>query len=136
MRRRSSICWRRTRWVRLLSVMSRAVSDAPMISPVGPLIGDTLSETSTLRPSLRKRTVSLFSIVSPQPIRRRMSRTSPFRSGGTISSIFLPTASAALYPNKRSAAGFHPVIVPSRDLVMMASIEASTAAENSRSRAA
>ena len=50
--------------------------------------------------------------------------------------MFLPTASAAVYPNSRSAAGFQPVIVPSSDIVMMASLEDSTAALNSRSRSA
>ena len=35
----------------------------------------------------------------------------------------LPTASAAVYPNSRSAAGFQPVMVPSSDFVMMASLD-------------
>ena len=47
--------------------------------------------------------------------------------------MFLPAASAAVYPNSRSAAEFQPVIVPSSDIVMMASLEDSTAALNSRS---
>ena len=116
--------------------MSRTVFDAPMMVPSGDLIGNMLSETSTLRPSLRTRSVSYCSIVSPQLTRRRMSCTSAVRSGGTMKSMPLPTASAAVYPNSRSAAGFQPVIVPSRDLVMMASLEDSTAALKWRSRAA
>ena len=50
--------------------------------------------------------------------------------------MFLPAASAALYPYSRSAAEFQPVMVPSSDVVMMASLEDSTAALNSRSRSA
>ena len=50
--------------------------------------------------------------------------------------MFLPAASAAVYPNRRSAAEFQPVIVPSSDFVMMASLEDSTAALNRRSRSA
>src|ERR1700692_667173 len=57
-RRRSSISWLRACSVRLRSVMSVAVLDAPMILPDGVLIGEMLSETSTGRPSLRKRMVS------------------------------------------------------------------------------
>ena len=55
---------------------------------------------------------------------------------GTSSVMCWPTASAAVYPNSRSAAGFQPVMVPSSDVVMMASLEDSTAALNSRSRSA
>jgi hypothetical protein len=53
-----------------------------------------------------------------------------------MNAISLPTASVALYPNSRSAAGFQPVILPSSELVMMASLEDSTAALKWRSRAA
>ena len=37
--------------------------------------------------------------------------------------MFLPATSAAEYPYRRSAAEFQPVIVPSSDIVMMASLE-------------
>jgi hypothetical protein len=43
---------------RLLSPMSRAVLEAPMISPPADLIGETESETSTALPSLCRRKVS------------------------------------------------------------------------------
>ena len=58
MRRRSSISWLSAFCVRLLSVMSRAILEAPTISPEAERIGEMLSETSTLRPSLCMRTVS------------------------------------------------------------------------------
>ena len=61
--------------------------------------------------------------VSPQPIRRSVSCTSGSRSVGTSSVMFLPAASAAEYPYSRSAAEFQPVMVPSSDVVMMASLE-------------
>jgi hypothetical protein len=48
----------------------------------------------------------------------------------------LPTASVAVKPNRRSAAGFQAVMVPSSVLVMMASLEDSTTALNNRSRSA
>jgi hypothetical protein len=67
----------------------------PMIAPEAALIGDMLSATSTEVPSLRSRTVSFCSMVSPQLIRRTMSSTSPSRSAGTISEMCRPTASAA-----------------------------------------
>ena len=116
--------------------MSRATFDMPMVAPEGALIGEMLSETSTGLPSLRRRVVSLCSMLSPQPIRRRMSCTSGSRPAGTRIAMFLPAASAALYPYRRSAAEFQPVIVPSSDVVMIASLDDSTAALNRRSRSA
>ena len=89
-RRRSSVCCRSVARVLLASVMSRATFDMPMVSPDGALIGDMLSETSTGVPSLRMRTVSFWSIRSPQPIRRMVSSTSVSRSGGTMSAMFFP----------------------------------------------
>ena len=58
MRCRSSISRLSAARVFLVSVRSRTVLDAPMIAPDGALIGDTLSETGTVVPSLRNRTVS------------------------------------------------------------------------------
>ena len=40
------------------SVMSRAILEAPMTFPFGPLIGETVSEMSISLPSFRTRTVS------------------------------------------------------------------------------
>ena len=58
MRRRSSISWVSARCVCLLSVMSCAILEAPMILPEADRIGETPSETSTLCPSLWMRSVS------------------------------------------------------------------------------
>ena len=116
--------------------MSRATFEIPMIAPEDALIGEMLSETSIRLPSFRRRTVSFCSIRSPQPIRRNASCISGRRSIGTRRLMFLPAVSAALYPYSRSAAGFQPVIVPSSEVVMMASLEDSTAALNNRSRSA
>ena len=82
MRRSSSVCCRSACLVLLLSVISRTTLEMPMVTPEGALIGEMLSETSIGLPSLRKRTVSLCSMLSPQPIRRRMSCTSGSRSLG------------------------------------------------------
>ena len=49
-------------------------------------------------------------------------------------SMLLPIASAAVKPNRRSAALFQPVMVPSSNLVMMASLDDSTTALNRPSR--
>ena len=136
MRRSSSVCCRSTCLVLLVSVMSRTTFEMPMIAPEEDLIGEMPIETSIGLPSFRRRTVSLCSKLSPQPIRRSVSRISGSRSSGTSSVMFWPTASAAPYPNIRSAAEFQPVMVPSSDIVMMASLEDSTAALNSRSRSA
>ena len=135
MRRRSSISWLSARWVRLRSPISCAIFEAPTISPAADLIGEMASATSTSRPSLRSRRVSCCSIASPRAIRSRMSRTSPRLSGGTMISMRWPMASAAVNPNRRSAARFQPVMVPSSVLVMMASLDDSTTALNRRSRA-
>src|SRR5712692_1305450 len=49
-------------------------------------------------------------------------------------SMLLPIASRAVNPNMRSAAGFHPVMTPSRVSVTIASLDDSTAAMKSCSR--
>jgi hypothetical protein len=116
--------------------MSRTTFEMPMVAPEGDLIGEMLIETSIGLSPFRNRTVSLCSMLSPQPIRRNASWISDRRSSGTSRVMFSPTASAAVYPNNRSAAEFQPVSVPSRDIVMMASLEDSTAALKSRARSA
>ena len=98
MRRSSSVCCRSTCLVLLASVMSRATFEMPMVAPEGDLIGEMLSETSIGLPSFCRRTVSLCSKRSPQPIRRNASWISGSRSSGTSSVMFLPVASAAEYP--------------------------------------
>ena len=136
MRRSSSVCCRSTCLVLLASVMSRATIEMPMVAPEGDLIGEMLSETSTRWPAFRSHAVSLCSMLSPQPIRCSASCSSGSRSSGTSRVTFWPVASAALYPNSRSAAEFQPVTVPSSDIVTMASLEDSTAALKSRARSA
>ncbi len=129
MRRRSSVCWRSARSVLRRSVTSWAIFDTPTIWPAGFLIGEMLSRTSTMLPSLCSLTASsCWTICSPRPILRRVSRNSFVRSGGTIRLMFFPTASSAEWPNIFSAAGFQPVMVPSSDWVTIASFDDSTAA--------
>jgi len=55
MRCRSSISWLSACCVRLLSAMSRAIFEAPMMPPAAERIGEMLRETSTRRPSLWRR---------------------------------------------------------------------------------
>ena len=49
--------------------MSRATFEAPTIRPAWSLIGETVTETSISRPSLRTRTVSKSLTLSPRAIR-------------------------------------------------------------------
>jgi hypothetical protein len=58
MRWRSSISWLSAAWVFLLSVMSRAILEAPMISPEIERSGEIEIETSSSFPSLVLRWVS------------------------------------------------------------------------------
>ena len=60
----SSCCW-----TRFSAVMSRAILEAPMNSPNGSLIGETVREISMRRPSLVLRTVSKCSRRSPRRMR-------------------------------------------------------------------
>ena len=80
----------------MLSVISRATFDMPMVAPEGDLIGEMLSETSIGLPSLCKRVVSLCSMLSPQPIRRSVSCTSVCLAVGTRMVMLWPAASAAV----------------------------------------
>ena len=50
--------WRASRSNCFVSVTSRAIFDAPMTVPSGALIGETVNEMSTRRPSFATRTVS------------------------------------------------------------------------------
>src|SRR3954451_6320946 len=61
--------------------------------------------------------------------------SSASRSGGMRSEMFRPIASAAVYPNTRSAAAFQVWMGPSSDLLMIASSEHSTMAEDRTVRA-
>ena len=53
---------------------------------------------------------------------------SSWRSGGISTEIGRPMISAAVYPKRRSAAGFHEVMMPLRLLLMIASSDDSTIA--------
>ena len=57
-----------------------------------------------------------------------MSSSSACSSGGISSRMFRPMISSAGYPNMRSALAFQLVIVPSNDLLMIASLDVSTTA--------
>ena len=111
------------------SLMSRAIFEAPTTRPVESLTGETVSDTSTRRPSFVTRTVSKCSTRSPRrTLARTVSSSSARRSSGMMSVIGWPTASAAVQPNNRSAAGFHEVMIPSRVLLTITSLDESTMA--------
>lgn len=80
----------------LAAVMSRAIVEAPTISPARLLIGDTVTETATSEPSLRFRIVSRFATPSPRRMRLIMSVSSSCICSGIRSSIDWPMASSAL----------------------------------------
>ena len=90
MRCRSSLSRVSAVCVRLLSVMSCAILETPMMSPAAECSGEMLTETSTLRPSSCTRTVSKLSINSPRRTRSRMLSVSSRRCGGTISEMCSP----------------------------------------------
>ena len=79
-------------------------------------------------PSLATRMVSKWSTVSPRRRRRKTSSSSAIRSDGTMSVIGFPTASAGVYPNILTAAGFQEVMMPSSVLLTIASSEELTIA--------
>ena len=106
--------------------MSRPTTAAETIRPCESLTGEIVSETVINAPSLRTRSVSKWTIDSPPNTFSRMSRCSPARCGGSMIPIDRPIASAALYPYNRSAPRFQLVIVPSADLVKIASSDEST----------
>ena len=72
MRCRSSISRMSAFCVRLLSVMSRAIFEAPTIQPAAERIGETLSETSTLAAVLVQPQRLELLDRSPRPTRSRM----------------------------------------------------------------
>ena len=123
---RSRTCRSRSAAYRRSGVRSRVIFDAPMMVPFESRIGEIVSETSKRRPSLATRTVSKFVIWSPRRIRSWVSSSSCARSFGTMIRIDRPTASSAEYPNRRSAAGFQAVMMPSRSLPMIGSFDHST----------
>ena len=118
----------RSRSSRFRPLMSRAIFETPMISPVVERTGDTVREMSTIVPSLRTRTVSKSLMALPCRIRASTSSSSCKRSGGMMIVMDRPTASAAVYPNSFSAAGFQDRMIPPRSLLTMASAEERTRA--------
>jgi hypothetical protein len=67
--------------------MSRATFEAPTTRPLESLIGDTVSEISSLRPSFVWRTVSKWSTFSPRLIWLKILSSSSRRSSGMIRRI-------------------------------------------------
>ncbi len=110
------------------SVISCATFDAPTIRPAESLIAETVTDTFTLPPSLRKRTVSKCRTLSPRRIFPRISVSSCSRSGGINRVMDWPTISSAGYPKIRSAPSFQLVTMPHKSLPIMASSENSTIA--------
>ena len=108
--------------------MSRAIFKAPTTRPVESLTGQTVSDTSTRRPSFVTRTVSKCSTRSPRRTLARTVSSSARRASGMMRVIGWPAASAAVQPNIRSAAGFHEVMIPSRVLLTITSLDESTMA--------
>ncbi len=86
----------RSRSIDLRIVMSRAILDAPTTWLSEPRTGETVSDTSTGRPSLRTRTVSKWSTLCPERMRESTVSSSCWRSGGMIMVMFCPTASSAV----------------------------------------
>jgi hypothetical protein len=86
----------RTSSARLRSLRSRAIFEAPMMVPAVVRTGDTVTTIGMRSPPLATRTVSKWSITSPARRRAMTFSSSAKRSGGTISVIGWPIASAAL----------------------------------------
>ena len=80
------------------------------------------------RPSLVMRSVSKCSTTSPRLRASRTRRSSSCRSGGMMIVIGRPSTSAEGNPNRRSAAGFQDVMMPSSVLPTMTSSAPSTMA--------
>jgi hypothetical protein len=68
----------------LLAEMSRATTATSAIRPASSRIGEIVIDTSIVRPSFVRRTVSTACTGSPSRTRERSSRSSSRRSGGTI----------------------------------------------------
>src|SRR5688572_16121710 len=112
--------------------MSRATFDTPMIFPSSSVIGEAVTETSIIRPSLVWRIVSKWSTVSPRRILAMIALSSSCRSAGISLVMEVPTISAAVYPKIFSAPRFQLVMMLSRSLPMIASSDDSTMAASWR----
>ena len=106
--------------------MSRAIFEAPMISPSLFRTGDTVSEMLMRLPDLVRRMVSKCSRRSPWRKRFKIIVSSSRSSAGMTIVMDFPMASSGVYPNIRSAELFHEVIMPARLLLIIASSEEST----------
>jgi hypothetical protein len=76
--------------------MSRAITATDTILSLASRTGEIVSETVIVLPSLRTRSVSSWSTVSPANTRRRISACSPLRSGDSIIETVRPIASSAV----------------------------------------
>ena len=74
---------------------SRAIVDAPMTAPSSPITGDTVTDTGTMAPSLRRRSVWSALVVLPCATSAIIMASSSGRSSGTRTEISRPIISAA-----------------------------------------
>ena len=81
---------------RRVVVMSRATFEAPTSRPAASHTGETVSETSMICPSARRRRVSKCSTRSPRCSRSMKTRSSSSWPSGKSMVIGLPTICAAL----------------------------------------
>ena len=124
MRRRSSICWRSACWVSpAFGDVARDLRRADDRPRRGPDRGDAerdLDRAAVLAQPHGFVLLDAFAPADPAQmscyLRRPIGRHDQFDA-------FCRPPLRAVYPNRRSAAGFQPVMVPSSDLVMMASLE-------------
>ena len=77
-------------------VMSLAVDEIPTTAPARFTIGDIVTDTASVCPSLATRTVSDGATRPPSMIATMLADSASRRSGGTISQIAAPIASSAL----------------------------------------
>ena len=103
--------------------MSRATVEIPVIRPVLSVIGDTVSETAMIDPSLRTRRDWCSSTRSPRTTAASMRLSHSRSASGKSISTGWPIISSAVYPYKRSAAGFQLVITWSSVLPITASCD-------------
>ena len=108
------------------SVMSRVIIEAPIISPLGVLTGDTVNDTGMPVPSFFLRMVSKSRTDSPALIFPRKSAISPIQSGGARIDADRPLISCSVYPYILWAEAFQLSIMPSSVLLKIASYEFST----------
>ena len=96
MRRARSSFRRSSSSARFVSVMSRAIFDAPTTLPAPSKSGETVSDTWMWLPSLRSLSVSKDSTRSPRPMAPRILGSSSSWPGGSSREIDWPIISSAV----------------------------------------